>query len=155
MVCFANMDGLITAIVSFIFICILFPRLVKNSAQFYIGVAAIVVLILFQSLAAMFGSVGFHRFVGGLNGLLLLVSFVTLILATGGLSLKDFTGEFKNAFEVIRRGEEEKEIIVPLTGEQPRPRRQSAASDDVPPPPVNLTPTASRPSQDQGSIPLE
>lgn len=143
------MDGLTFAIVSFIFVCILFPRLVKNSPQFYIGVAAIVVMILFNSLATMIGSAGFARFVGGMNGLLLLISFVTLILATGGLSLKDFSGEFRNAFEVMRRGESEKEVIIPLSGQKPAVKRD----EDVPPPPINLTPNA-RP-QDSASIPLE
>jgi hypothetical protein len=61
----------------------------------------------------------------------------------------------RHAFEVIRRGEEEKEIIVPLTGEMPKPR------DEPTPPRVTLDDAQPPPGSDSNkpgassSIPLE
>src|ERR1044072_4600633 len=65
-----------------------------------------------------------------INGLLKISSFVLLVLATGGLSLKELTGEFRNAFGVIRRGECDKEVIIPLSNQPDRPRRAAAVEDD-------------------------
>src|SRR5688572_2394490 len=105
------MEGVITAIVAFIFVCIVYPRIVRHKAQFYAAVGAIVVILLFQSLGIMIGSGGFRVFVGALTGLLTLVAFVMMILSTGGLSLHELTTDIRGAFEVVRRGEEEKEVI--------------------------------------------
>jgi hypothetical protein len=124
------MEGVTTAIVAFIFVCILYPRLVKNPAQFYTAFGMIVLMLLFHSLAGIFTSEKFWGFVRGLNGLLQLVALVLVVLSTGGLSLRELTGEFANAFEVIRRGESEKEVIVPLTGEVPKPRRRPVVMDE-------------------------
>lgn len=120
-----DMNGITAIIVAFIFVCILFPRLVKHHAQFYTAFGLVLISMFLETLAVMFGSVGFGRFVTVMNGLLTIVSLVLIVLATGGLSLKDLAGEFKNAIEVIRRGESDKEVIVPLTGEMPKPRRQA------------------------------
>lgn len=154
------MEGVTTAIVAFIFVCILYPRLVRNHPQFYTAFGLIVVMLFFTSIARMINSEKFWTFVGGLNGLLQVCALVLLVLATGGLSLRELTGEFRNAFEVIRRGESEKEIIVPLTGEMPKPRKRdvepepsAAAAVDVPPPPPPAA--AARRPDDQSTIPLE
>ena len=48
---------------------------------------------------------------------------------------RELAGEFANAYEVIRRGEEEKQVIVPLTGQVPKPK---AESSDEPPPRIDL-----------------
>ena len=47
---------------------------------------------------------------------------------------RELGGEMRRAFEVLRRGEEEKEIIIPLTGEQPKPRRGREAGLSQAPP---------------------
>src|SRR5687768_17104962 len=101
-----RMEGVITAIVAFIYVCIVFPRTVRHRAQFYAAVGAIVVILLFRSLAIMVGSGGFQVFVGALIGLLTLVAFVMMILSIGGLSLHELTTDIRGAFEVIRRGGE-------------------------------------------------
>jgi hypothetical protein len=113
------MEGVTTAIVAFIFVCIIYPKLVRHRAQFYAAIGAIVIILLFQSLAYMIGSGGFGVFVRALTGLLLLVAFVLMILSTGGLSLHELTTDVRGAFEVIRRGEEQKEVIIPRTGQTP------------------------------------
>jgi hypothetical protein len=150
------MEGITTAIVVFIFVCILFPRLVKHRTQFYAAFLLILVLLFFESLAGVIGSDGFSRFVHGMSGFVVMGCLVLLVLATGGLSLKDLTGEFKSAIEVIRRGEEDREVIVPLTGEMPKPRRTTGAEAS----PVQAIPTPEttadeKKAGDVSSIPLE
>lgn len=160
------MEGVTTAIVAFIFVCVLFPKLVKNPTQFYTAFGMVILMLLFNSVARIFNSDKFTTFVGGLNGLLQLAALFLLVLSTGGLSLKDFAGEFKNAIEVIRRGESEKEIIVPLTGEVPKPRKPRAAASIDPdeervvhtietPPPPPPPAGGERRAGDSSSIPLE
>src|SRR5262245_19892917 len=98
------MEGVTTAIVAFIFVCILFPRLVKNRTQFYSAFGLILIALFLYALAQMIQSAGFLRFAEGIGTFLVIASLILLVLGTGGLSLKDLTGEFKSAIEVIRRG---------------------------------------------------
>jgi hypothetical protein len=122
------MEGVTTALVAFIFACVIFPHLVKNKTQFYGAFVAVIVIILLHSLNTMIGSVGFQVFAGALTGILQACAMVLLFLAAGGITLKQLGQEMSRAYEVIRRGEDEKTVIVPLTGEMPRPRKQSEAS---------------------------
>ena len=124
------MEGVTTAIVAFLFVCVVFPNLVKNKPQWYAALAAVVLVILLQSLAIVFSSTGFRSFTGFMTGMLQIGAILLLILSTGGLSARELAGEMKRAYEVIRRGEEEKEVIIPITGEQPRPREDRADVDD-------------------------
>jgi hypothetical protein len=151
------MQGIPTVIVAFIFVCILFPKLVKHEVQFYTAFGLILLILLLEVVAEIFGSPGFNRFIGVMNGLLTIGSLILIVLATGGLSLKDLTGEFKNAFEVIRRGESDKEVIVPLTGEMPKPRQRPAGTVDEPTVHTIETPPtpAERKPDGPTSIPLE
>src|SRR5688572_12897362 len=109
------MEGVTTAIVGFIFVCVVFPHLVKNKPQWYAALAAVVVVIFFHALRfAFIESTGLLRFTGFITGMLQIVAILLLILSAGGLSAGELAGEMKRAYEVIRRGEEEKEIIIPL-----------------------------------------
>jgi len=117
------MEGVTTAIVAFLFVCVVFPSLVKNRPQWYAALAAIVLVIFFGALRyAFLDSSGLMRFTGFITGMLQIAAILLLILSTGGLSVRDLAGDMKRAYEVIRRGEEEKEVIIPLTGDQPRSR---------------------------------
>jgi hypothetical protein len=117
------MEGVTTAIVAFLFVCVVFPNLVKNKPQWYAALAAVIVVIFFNALRfAFMESVGLLRFTGFITGMLQIGAILLLVLSTGGLSPRELAGEMKRAYEVIRRGEEEKEVIIPITGEQPRPR---------------------------------
>jgi hypothetical protein len=166
-------EGVTTAIVVFVFACVILPHLVKNKTQFYAAFAMVMVVILLHSLAIMIGTAGFQVFAGAVSGLLQVGAIVLLFLACGGVTMKQLGGDLARAYEVIRRGEEEKTIIVPLTGEQPKSRadRATAASPDlaasirdeeaaldraesevVRPPPVATPPPHRR---DDSSLPLE
>jgi hypothetical protein len=125
--------GVTTAIVAFCLVCALFPHIVKNKTQFYAGFAAVLLVILLHSLAIMlYTSPGFQVFTGAVTCLLQLVAIITLFLSVGGITIKQLGGDMARAFEVIRRGEEEKTIIVPITGEMPNKpanRPMSARAD--------------------------
>jgi len=166
-----NMEGVTTALVAFIFVCVIYPRLVKNKTQFYAALTAVIVIILLHSLAAMLkDSAGFQVFSGAMVGLLQAGAILLLFLAAGGITLKELGSDMARAYEVIRRGEEEKEVIIPIGGEQPKPRAQPA--ETIPPartpetaPPaekIDLPPSAGWPTKappdakgDSSSLPLE
>ena len=124
------MEGVTTAIVAFLFVCVVFPSLVKNKAQWYAALAAVVFVILLHALRSVFPNNDWLRgFTGFMTGLLQVGAILLLILSVGGLSVRDLAGDMKRAYEVIRRGEEEKEVIIPLTGEQPRAREERDRMD--------------------------
>ena len=133
-------------IVGYIFVCIAYPRLVKNNPQFYMAFAVLLLILVLDVIIAL--SVGPMRFFLALRGVLFIVDFIVLVLATGGLSLHELTGELKDAYEVMRRGDETKTVIVPLKGEQPRSRDEATAE--------RAARAAQAPKKDDGdrSIPL-
>jgi hypothetical protein len=155
------MDGVTTAMVGFIFVCIIFPRLVRSSTQFYAAFGLIVLMLLLASLAGIFNSDKFWQFTRAVSGLLQLTALVLLVLATGGLSINELAGEFKGAFDAIRHGPDAgKPTIVPLTGAQPRVRDEDDEARPVhtietPPGGVPPVPPAPRRPDDSGTIPLE
>lgn len=121
------MQGVTTAIVAFIFFCVIFPERVKNRPQFYASLGLIAIIILLDALSMIVPSAGFRGFAYLSIAVLQVGAILILFMAAGGLSWKELKGEMGNAYEVIRRGEEEKEIIIPLTGQQPK------VKEDVPP----------------------
>lgn len=151
------MSAITAIIVAFIFVCILFPRLVKHHAQFYTAFGLVLISMLLWTIAMIFDSAGFTRFISVMDGLLTMAALVMIVLATGGLSLKDLAGEFKSAIEVIRRGESDKEVIVPLTGEMPKPRRTESHEEERRVETIETLAPAQpqRPVGDSTSIPLE
>jgi hypothetical protein len=97
-------------------------------------------------------SPAFGVFAYAISAFLQVCSILLLFLAAGGITWKELAGDMTHAFEVIRRGGE-KEVIVPLTGAQPKakagraePPRERVVID----PPL---PPKSPPSNEQ--IPLE
>src|SRR3954471_8584492 len=116
------MEGVTTAIVGFIFVCIVYPKLVKNKPQFYAAFAMILAVILLHTLGMMIGS--FKVVAAVFTGFLQIFSLILLVLSAGGITLRELGTGMADAYEVIRRGESEKEIIVPLRGEIPQPRRE-------------------------------
>jgi hypothetical protein len=166
-----TLEGVTTALVLFIFVCVLYPSLVKNKTQFYAAFFAVLLMILLYSLDVMIRSSGFHIFAGAVTGLLQIAALVLLVTSAGGLSVKQLAGELGRAYEVIRRGESEKTVIGPFGGEMPRPRHQPAApgastpaasSSDAPEPEKIDMPAGAgwprqkpSPPQDTSSLPLE
>src|SRR2546421_6260838 len=113
-----------TPVVGFIFVCIVMPRLVKNKPQFYMAIAVTLLILILNAIVDVSGgSTGFIRFLIVMRSVLWIVDFILLILATGGLSLHEFSGELGNAFEVMRRGGENQEGVFSVTCERPQKKR--------------------------------
>ena len=124
------MDGVTTALVGFIFVSVVFPTLIKNRPQFYAALAMVCGIILLDSLGRLSGS--FHLTAYCLAALLQIGAILLLFLSAGGLTVKQLAGDLGNAYEVIRRGGEKKEVIIPLTGAMPKPRQpRNVSSDDA------------------------
>lgn len=120
------MEGVTTAIVAFIFVCIVYPHLVKNRPQFYAALAAIILVIVLNSLGTMISTDKFWRFVGATDGLLQVAAILLLVLSAGGLTVQQLASDIGKTIDVVRRGGEKETIIVPLRGDQPKPREQSS-----------------------------
>jgi hypothetical protein len=149
------MEGVTTAIVAFLFVCVVFPSLVKNRPQWYAALAAVVLVILLNALRfAFIESLGLARFTSFMTGMLQIAAILLLILSAGGLSVRELAGDMKRAYEVIRRGEQEKEVIIPITGEQPRSRedREDRVDRDGR---IVLEVPQERKAADEERIPLE
>jgi hypothetical protein len=139
-------EGVTTAIVGFIFVCIAFPKLVKERRTFYMAVWGVLAMILLKALGSFFSPTSsFQLFVNGFLGLLQVFTLFAMLLATGGFSVGKLAGDL---IEVMRRGEEEKEYIVPLRSREKAEAEQSAfRPPEVPPAPPRKS--------DPGSIPME
>jgi hypothetical protein len=147
------MQGVTTALVAFIFFCVIFPERVKSAPQFYAGLALVCLIILLDALGFMIASSAFRVFAYFTVACLQVGTILLLFLAAGGISWRELGAEMKGAFEVIRRGGEEKEVIIPLTGQQPRRKEQ----DDAPAERIDLTPPTGAPDQPRqdSRLPLE
>ena len=140
------MQGVTTAIVAFLLVCVLFPTLVKNKPQYYAAFAAILLVILISALEDVFRNDGFRAASDFLICLLQISALILLVLSCGGLSWKQLAGEVTEAIEVIRRGETEKEVIVPLRGDAPIVAR---------PDPPAAPPAVIKPQEADSPVPLE
>ena len=165
-VSFAAMDGVKTAIIGFIFVCIILPHLIKNRAQYFMAVSVFLLGMLFSLLAFMFSGQessvyvprGFVKFCLVVDAVCQIAAVVLLFMSAGGMSIGQLAGEFGRAYEVMRRGESEKTVVIPLSGQQKRyaavddeededaPKRYEINTEPAPPPPQppasNAEPTA-------------
>jgi hypothetical protein len=141
---------LTTPLIAFLFVCLIFPKIVRNRAQFYISFGLLVLILLLNIVGRMFPNDRFVYFLSVIIEVLRLIVFILLVLCAGGLSLHELTGEVFRSFEVMRRGETEKTVIIPLSGQKPRvkeePEESVRQSIDTPTPP---------PPDSNVSIPLE
>ena len=126
-----TLDGITTVLTAFLFVCLVFPSLVKNRPQFFSALAAIIAIILLHTLALVFDrSEGLIAAAGVFTGLLQIAALVLLVLSVGGLSVRQLAGDMAHAYEVMRRGESNKEVIIPIAG-QLRPDRSTSQQSNV------------------------
>ena len=169
------MHGVTTALVGFLLVCVVFPNLVKNRPQYYAAFAAVCLIVILDALGlAISGTAlaGFRVFAYVICAFLQVAALVLMFLACGGLTFRELADDMKGALEVIRRGGDEKEIIIPLSPEMQRLKEQREAErgrspatvtqdetreriviNDPAPPPAARKPAAE--NQEKGSIPLE
>jgi hypothetical protein len=166
------MHGVTTALVGFLLVCVIFPNLIKNRAQYYAAFGAVCLIIVLDALGMAVSGVesgkiaGLRVFAYVVGGFLQVGAILMLFLACGGISWRELAGDMKDAVEVIRRGGEEKEIIVPLSGEMARMKSQRRAErdesdreryviNDPGPPASGQAPGAAKKPDEPGGIPLE
>ena len=150
------MQGVTTALVAFIFFCVIFPERVKNRPQFYAALGFICGIVMLDAISYSLMPSKFAVFAYFAIAFLQIGEILLLFMAAGGLTWNELKGELGNAYEVIRRGGEEKEVIIPLTGQMPR---QRDAGDDAPGERISIdspaSPSSSRQRPEQPGIPLE
>ncbi len=125
------MNGVTTAIVLFCFICLALPGLVKNRTQYYAALAAALAIIFLDGLAHVINTTAFSAFAYSACALLQIIAVGMLVMSAGGLSPGQLHEEVSRAFEVLRRGEDRTDVIVPLS-EEMRQRARSAVSPSSP-----------------------
>jgi hypothetical protein len=141
-----TLDGVTTVLTAFIFVCLIMPSLVKHKQQFYAALACVAGIILMHTLNLM---LGFGTLLFGVaTGALQLLGLLLLVLCVGGLTVKELGGEMARAYEVIRRGETEKETIIPL-GNQPIGTRRGKGE-----PPAPKVYKVDEDDEDEGPVPL-
>jgi hypothetical protein len=152
----STLDGVTTAVVLFLFTCLVIPNFIKNRTQYYAAFGAVLGIILINTIALMIGSERFNVFAGVVVGFLQFIAVAMLVLCAGGMTIKTLAGEMGSAYEVIRRGSEEKEVIIPLTGATPQGKYDEVPKErinlDAPEPPPPAPPPPKPPTE---QIPLE
>lgn len=103
--------------------------MIKNKSQFYMSLVAVIAVIFFDGLSHIVpeGADAFKAFCYVMACLAQIIAIIMAVLATGGLSFRQLSGDI---IEVIRRGESDKEVIIPLSEEAKatiRANREAAA----------------------------
>jgi hypothetical protein len=155
--------GVTTALVLAIFVGVYWPQAIRNRKQFNFAIGAVLLIILFEVLDALIG-INFHRFAVVMEGLLQIVGILSIILAASGQSMAEFAVD---TIEVVRRGEDEPEVLIKGAGTK-RARERDAVdeggridlgSTDVlqgkPPLRQNAPPPPPPAAAGSGSIPLD
>jgi len=125
----STLDGVTSVLVAFLFVCLIFPSLVKNRPQYYGALALVVLIILLHTLTLMLNKVeGFIVPAGVFTGLCQAGALLLLVLSVGGLTARQLAGDMSRAYEVMRRGETTKEVVIPI-GQTARARDR----DEEPP----------------------
>jgi hypothetical protein len=143
----STLDGVTTVLVAFLFVCLIFPSLVKNRPQYYAALALVVLVILLHTLTLMLNRAeGFIVPAGVFTGLCQIAALLLLVLSVGGLTARQLAGDMARAYEVMRRGESTKEVIIPIGGQTGRARTREEHDDETPRPVYHIDSGATAPA---------
>ena len=164
------MDGVTFALILFAFVCVLFPRLIGNRGQYFAGFALTLLVILFTPIVALVGGTA-ARWLYVLLAIAQVAAVLLLWMSAGGLTIGGLTKDMMGAFEVIRRGQTEKEVIIPIGPDQKDRKRKTAVEsrgepierfdlsaevgDAAYPPRKPAAPPAKKQDDDDGPIPMD
>ena len=157
------MQGVTTAIVGFILLALAFPQIIKRSAQYYLAVGAVLIVIILDGIGHLTISAdsSLPRLIYLFVAILQIFGIVLLILATGGMSAREFASNMARGYEVLRRGEEETETVIPVGPRPVTPASTTASRKSDEEQRVVYTITTENPAgaekkkDDPGSLPLE
>src|ERR1700733_8760180 len=111
----STLDGVTTVLVAFLFVCLIFPSIVKNRSQYYAALAMIIFILLLHTMTLILNKSDAMVVAGGVfTGLLQICALLLLVLCVGGLTARQLAGDMAQAYEVMRRGETQKEVIIPI-----------------------------------------
>jgi hypothetical protein len=116
------MEGVTTALVAFLFVCIVYPQLVQNRPQYYAAWALVLLIIGLSTLEQLVSNAGLHAFLVVMTGVFQIGGILLVILSCGGVTIRGLADDIGKTIDVVRRGGEKETIIIPLTGEQPKSR---------------------------------
>jgi hypothetical protein len=122
------MEAVTTALVVYSFVCIAKPELIRRRSQFYAAFALTIIMMLVYGVLVM---LELRAVAVGLTSLLQVGAVVLMFLSTGGQNFGELGQEIKGAYEVMRRGETEKEIIIPPRAGQGPASSQAPTSGDA------------------------
>jgi len=152
------MNGVTTAIVAFCFVGLAMPGLVKNRAQYYIGLAAALAIIFLDGFAHLIDKGALAALLYMACAVLQMIALIAFVLCAGGISFSQFRSEMTESIEVLRRGETQKEVIIPLPEEIRRKVDEAALKAErakMANPPADKPAAATPPAEDKsGSLPL-
>ncbi len=140
-----RMSGITAALALFLLAGMVWRERITSRAHYYAAFFSLLLIIIIDALARMIHANGFSIFAYVLTAALQVVALIAMLLSVGGMGPKQLTSEMLHAYEVIRRGESEKEIIIPLGGQKP------AEKPEPPAPPPTVINTQPRP---EGTLPL-
>ncbi|CAN5432781.1 hypothetical protein BH10PLA1_BH10PLA1_05190 [soil metagenome] len=153
----STLDGVTTALVAFVLVSLVYPHIIKKRREFFLIVAVVMLVILLHGLAMMIQSNGFTVLAGLLTGVLQIAGIGLAVMSTGGLGAKDLASELSKSYEVMRRGEETKEVIIPIGGAGAVSAGGKTSSDDTGHVvyTIDTPPGPARPAPSDSSIPLD
>ena len=85
------MEGVTAALVGFIFVCIIWPHVIRHRTQFYAAVALVLAIVVLEALTWGF-------FFRALTGILQACAIFVLILAAGGLTARQLARIFHHFY---------------------------------------------------------
>lgn len=116
------MHGITTILVAFVLIGTVFPSLIKDLQQFQAVIGVTLFIILLDCIGHFAPGTGLEKLMYAVIALLQITSIFMLVLCTRGQSMGEFADSMHKTIDLVRRGGEKDEIIVPLRGEQPKER---------------------------------
>jgi hypothetical protein len=124
------MQGVTTALVGFLLLALIFPNVIKHRSQYYVALVCVCLIIALDALAGppRAEPSGFQGFLHFVTATLQLAALICSVMSAGGLTARELATEVAGAYEVIRRGEDEKEVIIPIPEEIRRKAQERAAT---------------------------
>jgi hypothetical protein len=122
------MQGVTAVIVAFVLAALAFPQFVKQKTQIYIAVGAVLGIIVMDAIGHMaIGHEGLMTLIYVIVAIGQVVALIALVQAVGGPTPSEMSGGIGHAIEVVRRGEEEKQVIFPLSAAMGQRTSENAA----------------------------
>jgi hypothetical protein len=96
------MEGVTAAIVAFLFVCVVFPNVIKKKPKFYAALACVILVIFLSGLNVLLKPGGVVDVSYFIICLLQIAAIILLILAAGGLTFKQLLTEVNEAIDSVR-----------------------------------------------------